>query len=160
MTMINLERCKAISNGNIYNVVSTVEMKNGFVGNLNGLATGFKDVYNFETPATATLETENLLLIFNDETQSDPTKTISDYVIPAGTKARAYFLSEGDMVKMDKDLISGTAVKGEYLVPADGSYLLSASGSPVGKLYLEVISIDEVIGFDHKPAVRAYVKKA
>ena len=154
--MMNLEKCKAIYNGNIENVQHTATMKNGSFVNLGAKLKD--DVYAVGVPATATLGTAEVLLVFNDETQYEEGKTIADYVVPANTPARAYHLAEGDSWLIDNDDFDGTAVVGEYLVPQNGSVVPLASATATeNSLQVVVDEINQVIGYDRKPATRVKV---
>lgn len=159
--MINLEKCQAIYVGNIDNVVHSAQMLNGYHVNLGSLATGFKEVYDVAVPATATLGSAELLLIFNDETMYDSSKTIADFTIEAGTKARAYHLTVGDVVRFKETLLTGTPVVGKFLIPANGSMLLAVADDLTGATRLAYEIIEETtIGADNASAWRARVIKA
>lgn len=154
--MMNLEKCQAIYIGNIDNVQHSATMKNGSFVNLGAKLKD--DVYTAGVPATATLATAEVLLVFNDETMYEEGKTISDYVVPANVPARAYHLTEGDSWLIDNDDFDGTAVVGEFLIPQNASVVPLASATATAKgLQVVVDQIDQVIGFGRKPATRVKV---
>jgi hypothetical protein len=156
MSMINLEKCQAIYNGNISNVVHTAVMQNGFVVGLG--AKSADDVHEVVVPATANLGTEEYLLVFNDETMYEEGKSITDYSIAIGEKARAYHLTVGDKVLFDAAVLDGTPVAGQYLVPQDGSMKLVAAASLIGGTRLAfVVEEEDTIGFNRAEAWRARV---
>jgi hypothetical protein len=160
--MINLDKCQAIYNGNIANVVHTAEMLNGYVVNLGALQTGSREVFEVSVPATATLGTAEALLIFNDETIVTVNDSkISDYKIAIGEKARAYHLTVGDIITFDATLIDGSPVVGQYLVPQNASMKLAAAADLIGgtRLALEVIE-ETTIGFANSAAWSARVISA
>lgn len=158
MSMINLEKCQAIYNGNISNVVHNATLQNGFVVNLGTKSTD--DVHNVVVPATATLTSAEALLIFNDETMYEEGKAITDYSIPAGTKARAYHLSVGDKVKFEASLLTGVPAAGKFLIPANGVMTLAVADDLIGNTRLAfIIEEQDTIGFDRVAAWRARVIK-
>lgn len=160
MSMINLEKCQAIYNGNIANVVHSAVMQNGFIVNLGTLNS--KEVYNVVVPATATLGSAEALLIFNDETiANDYTKTISDYSVAIGEKARAYHLTVGDEVVLPLSVLSGAATVGQYLIPANGVMTLAPAADLTGATRLALVVFEETtIGYANEQAWRARVIKA
>ena len=160
MSMINLDKCQAIYGGNIQNVVHSAQMVNGNIVNIGTLAT--REVFNVAVPATATLGTERALLIFNDETIVTVNDSqISDYVIPAGTEARAYALTVDDIITFDDALIDGTPVVGQFLIPQNGSLKLAAAADLTGGTRLALKVIEETtIGFAKAQAWAAVVVKA
>ena len=158
MSMINLEKCQAIYNGNISNVVHSAVLQNGYVVNLGTKSTD--DVHNVVVPATATLTSAEALLIFNDETSYEVGKAITDYSIAIGTKARAYHLTVGDKVLFQASLLTGTPAVGKYLITANGVMTLAVADDLTGNTRLAlVIEEEDTIGFDRAVAWRARVIK-
>lgn len=158
MSMINLEKCQAIYNGNISNVVHSAVLQNGYVVNLGTKSTD--DVHNVVVPATATLTSAEALLIFNDETQYDVGKAITDYSVAIGEKARAYHLTVGDKILFDATLLTGTPAVGKYLIPANGVMTLAVADDLTGGTRLAlIIEEEDTIGFAGSAAWRARVIK-
>ena len=158
MSMINLEKCQAIYNGNISNVVHNATMQNGFVVNLGTKSTD--DVHNVVVPATATLTSAEALLIFNDETSYEVGKAITDYSITAGVKARAYHLTVGDKVLFEGTLLTGSPAVGKFLIPANGVMTLAVADDLTGNTRLAfIIEEQDTIGFAGATAWRARVIK-
>lgn len=154
--MINLEKCQAIYNGNISNVVHTAVMENGYVVNLGAKSTD--DVHEVSVPATATLGSAEACLIFNDETSYDVGKSISDYSIAIGEKARAYHLTVGDKVLFDAQVLDGVPVAGKFLIPQNASMKLIVADDLTGGTRLAFeIEEEDTIGFDRRAAWRARV---
>jgi hypothetical protein len=104
-------------------------MDNGSFVNLGALISGQTDVYATATPATASLATEEALLVYTPELNYEPGKTLVDFTNVANTPARVYHLTVGDIITITDDGITGTTVVGEYVIPADGSFELAASAS-------------------------------
>lgn len=127
--MVRLDKCQAIYGGNITSVQHAGDMDNGSFVNLGGLVTGQADVYYTATPATAGLATEEGLLVYSPEVNYAPGKTLKDFTNLANIPARAYHLTVGDVITVTDDGINGTTVVGEWVIPADGSFELSASAS-------------------------------
>ena len=159
MSMINLEKSQAHQIGNIDNVVHSATLQNGYVVNLGAKAGD--DWYAVSVPATATLATEEVLFIFNDETMYEEGKAITDYSIPAGTLARAYHPTVGDELLIDATLITGAPAKGKFLIPANGVMTLAVSDT-LGSTRFSAKIVDDVttIGYNDTAAYRALVVKA
>jgi len=158
MSMINLEICQAIYNGNIKNIQHDEEMKNGNVAFLGAKLKD--DVFEVEVPLTANFDSKKMVLIYADETMADERKSIEEFVIDADTPAPAYILTEGDQVLFDNTLITGTAVAGQFLVIQNNSLILKANASVVGKAYFRVVDVNKTIGYESNPATRAIVEFA
>jgi hypothetical protein len=127
--MVRLDKCQAIYGGNITSVQHAGTMDNGSFVNLGALISGQTDVYATATPATASLATEEALLVYTPELNYEPGKTLVDFTNVANTPARVYHLTVGDIITITDDGITGTTVVGEYVIPADGSFELAASAS-------------------------------
>jgi len=154
--MMNLEKCQAIYNGNIENVQHTSAMKNGSFINLGAKIKD--DVYAVGVPATATLGTAEVLVVFSDETSYESGKSISDFTNKANVPARAYHLTEGDSWLIANEDFTGTAAVGKYLIPANGTVVPAASATATGKgLQIVVDQIDQTIGYAKKAATRVKV---
>lgn len=155
--MMNLEKSQAIYAGNIENVQHTATMKNGSFVNLGALLKD--DVTAVSVPATATLGTAEVLLVFQDETSYEEGKTIADFVNPANVPCKAYRLTEGDSWLIAKADVDGTPAVGEYLIPQNGSVIPLASATPTAKVLQVVVKkIDAVIGYDRAEAIRVKVE--
>lgn len=156
--MMNFEKSQAVKIGNIENVQHTADMKNGSFVNLGAKLKD--DVRAVSVPATATLDTAEVLVVFSDETSYEEGKTINDFVNKANVPARAYHLYEGDSWLIDNTDFDGTAVVGEYLIPQNGSVVPLASATPTGNsLQVVVEDIDQTIGYGRRPATRVKVAR-
>lgn len=132
-SQVRLDKCQAVVAGNIESVVHTAELQNGMVINLGALKAGERELRQVATPATATLGSEEVLLVYSAEVMYDERlNKLSDFVIPAGTPARAYHLTVGDIFTITDDGITGTTVVGQYVVPANGSLRLAAAADLSG----------------------------
>jgi hypothetical protein len=155
--MMNLEKCQAIYVGNIENVQHSATMKNGSFVNLGAKIKD--DVYAVAVPATATLGTEEVLVIFDDETQAEAGKTISDFRVPANTPSRAYRMAIGDSFLLENADFTGTAVVGQFLVPVNGTITPAISATPTANtLQFVVDAINLTIGYG-APATRFKVER-
>lgn len=131
-SQVRLDKCQAVYAGNIESVVHTAELQNGMVINLGDLKAGERELREVAVPATATLGSEEVLLVYSPEVMYDERKTLADFTIPAGTPARAYHLTVGDIFTITDDGITGSTVVGQYVVPANGSLRLTAAADLSG----------------------------
>lgn len=127
--IVRLDKCQASMAGNMTSVQHTSTMDNGSFVNLGALIAGQKDVYQMATPATATLGTEEVLLVYSPEVNYEPAKTLKDFTNPANVPARAYHLTVGDVITITDDGFDGTSVVGEFLIPQNNSVKLVASAT-------------------------------
>ncbi len=150
---------RSANEGNIMNVFHTAAMKNGYFVNLGAYE---KDqVYKVAVPATATLATAKVLLVFNDETLYEEGKNITDgSAILANTISRAYYLAEGDSITFDDTLISGTAEAGKYLVPANATMQPTVADDMTGVSTALRIVRETTIGYNKRKAWEVVVEKA
>ncbi len=129
-SVVRLDKCQATVNGNIESVVHTQELQNGMVINLGALKAGHTELREVAVPATATLGTEEVLLVYSAEVMYDERKNkLVDFVIDAGKPARAFHLTVGDIFTITDDGITGATVVGEYVIPANASLRLAASAT-------------------------------
>ena len=157
--MINLEKCQAIYNGNITDVKHSAVMQNGHVVNIGALDADA--VYNVALPATATLGSAEVCLIFNDETMYDAGKNISAYSVAIGERARAYHMTVGDEVLFQASLLTGSPAVGKYLIPANGVMTLAVADDLTGATrFAMIITEATTIGYTKEVAYRARVIKA
>lgn len=153
--MMNLEKGQDILQ--FESVVHSADLKNGAFINLG--AHGTDDVYTVALPATATLATEEVLVVCQDETIYDNVgKNISNFVNLANVNTKAFHLAEGASWLIANADFSGTAVAGQFLIPADGTAVPVVSATPVGDgLAVKIVDIDQTIGYGRQPATRVRV---
>lgn len=156
---MNLEKSQAISIGNIDNVQHSAAMKNGAFVNLGVKAKD--DVYTVSVPATATLDTAEVLLVFSDESQYAEGTNISSFTNLADIPTPAYHLTQGDGWLIDIEDIDDTEAVGvgKFLSPVNGTTVPTVTVAKVGtKNVIEIIEVDQVIGFGRNPAIRVAVR--
>jgi hypothetical protein len=158
MSMINLEKCQAIYNGNISDVKHSAVMQNGYFVNMGALDADA--VYNVGVPATGTLATAEVLVIFNDETMYEERKVISDYSVAIGERARAYHMTVGDEILFQASLLSGSLAVGAYLTTVNASMVPTVAADISGNRFAMIITEATTIGFGKVAAWRARVIKA
>jgi hypothetical protein len=161
MSMINLEKCQAIDHGNISDVVHSAVMQNGYFVNMGALSTTGDAVYNVGVPATGTLATAEVLVVFNDETIYNSVNTnISSYSIAIGERARAYHMTVGDEILFQASILSGTLAVGSYLAPANASMQPTITADISAIRFAMIITEATTIGYTKEVAYRARVIKA
>lgn len=157
--MINVT-LQSVNVGNLVTLKSSAVFKNGYIA---GVGTKLSDeVYTAVAPATASLATAPLVIVFNDETTSLNYENITaGSNLPAGTLLRGYYLTAGDRIIIDNDLLTGSAAVNKFLIPANGSNLLAVADDLTGgtRLALE-IKAETTIGFNKRQAWEAVVVSA
>lgn len=160
--IINLEKVQSVYNGNLESLVHTADLDNGSFVNVGGLHTGERELKDIAIPATATLATEEVVVIASDEVIKDAmgVYTLSDFVNKAGEPMKAYHLVEGDILKINQSAFDGTLAVGSYLIPQNGSTKLVVSASLGSTRFAaKILSLSETIGYEKTPAVRLQVVK-
>ncbi|ALA47838.1 hypothetical protein ABE137_12650 [Brevibacillus laterosporus] len=160
MAVIRLDKIAGV---HLESVVHTAEMKNGYFVQLGALVAGETELYEVKVPAVDADLKKEFVLVSAPEVMVDPRKAgLKHFVIEAGTTARAYHLVKGDVITLTEDLIDGTPVKNQFVVPQAGSMKLEASadgGSVEVSLVLEVVR-ETTLGYDNTKAFQLRVIKA
>ena len=153
--MMNLEK------GQDFLVFESVQhsaaLKNGSFINLG--AHSVDDIYTVALPATATLATAEVLVVYHDETIYDSVgKNISSYVGVANVPVKAFHLREGASWLIANADFSGTAVAGQFLIPANGTAVPVVSATATGTvLAVQIVDINQTIGATREAATRVRV---
>ncbi len=122
MAIVRLDKMQGSYNGNLEHVVHTSNMTNGLFINLGALVTGERELRQVATPATATLASEEVLLVAHPEVMYDERlDQLADFFIKSNTAARAYHLHLGDIFTLTTDLLTGTPAVNKFVIPANGS---------------------------------------
>jgi len=118
-------------------VVHTADLEQGRVGMLGDYADGeFNGTFSTElrklkVVTEADLEIRPILIHNTPEIVKIYNQAGRDqFVVKAGEAARFYYMVEGDIITLSNDAITGTPVKGKYLVPEVGSLKLKVSDTP------------------------------
>jgi hypothetical protein len=104
-------------------------LDDGYVGKLSGLVNGEMDLYNFAKGQA----TDPLVIIAGADVYTDSYGNRVGYkdprkiTYPANRPVRAYRPRVGMRFKINTDAISGTPVKGQYVIPQDNNYQLVAA---------------------------------
>lgn len=155
--MMDILKCQAIYNGNIENIVHSADLKNGSVVAVGAINTDFagNEVFNAVLPATGDLATVEYLIVAQGEYSYENGETdVASFTNVKDIPFMAMHLTEGDTFKLAKTDFSGTAVVGQFLIPADGTGTLAVSatrGTTVTAF--EIKSITEKIGYAKADAV-------
>lgn len=161
-------RLDKITGGHLESIVHSADLTNGLFVQLGALVNGETELYEVAVPQTdADLEKE-FLLHATPEVMADPRQAgLKHFVVKAGDAGRAYHLVKGDVITLTSDLIDGTPVVGEFVVPQTGSLKLETSvdgkGGSTGaidvSLVLEVVR-KTTLGYDADDAYVLRVAKA
>ncbi|WP_405168525.1 hypothetical protein [Paenibacillus sp. FSL H3-0286] len=122
---VRLDKMQATYSGNIESVLLNVDLENGAITTIGGLVDGKREVVHGATPVN--VSAEEVLLVASPEIVYESDKhNILDFVNKAGKPARAYHYAVGDTVTITDNMITGTSVKNQYLIPENGSAKLKA----------------------------------
>ena len=110
MEQVRLDKIQASYNGNLEAVVHSAKLDNGAVINLGALVAGERELKNVAVPATATLGTEEVLLVASPEVDYGPRNAGHDHATEIGLAARAYPLVAGDIFTVTADTLTGSTV--------------------------------------------------
>lgn len=160
-TLIRLDKVQAYEVGNIVNVIHSAELENGRFINLGVESTDVAGAYDVAIPATATLDSEEVLLHASAEVIYDPTKSIDDFALEAGKLGRAFHLTVGDQITVTQDAFETIGAEGTFLIPQDGSTkLVGAADLTDGtKLAIKIVDKSVTLGMGRE-AVTVRVVKA
>ncbi|QWU13394.1 hypothetical protein SAMN04487895_10360 [Paenibacillus sophorae] len=154
---VRLDKMQAIYGGNIESVLLNVDLENGAITTIGGLVDGKREVVQGATPVNVSIE--EILLIASPEIVYEAEKhNILDFVNKAGKPARAYHYTVGDTVTITDDMIDGTSVKNQYLVPENGSAKLKAVADLSGDARFAALVLEKVMLYG-EPATRYKVLK-
>lgn len=140
--VVRLDKVQALKVGNIVSAVYTSDIDNGSVVTINTLDSSNDELFNVGASSTPT--TDDLLLVCSPEVQGvmyTPGKTLKDFYNEANKPFRAVYLTEGDIVTITDNGITGATTVGQYVVPSSGTVTLAAAANLSGstKLAFKVI---------------------
>jgi hypothetical protein len=131
MAIVNLDKLQASYNGNLEHVVFATDVTNGVFHIVGGLAPNQREVRTATAPTD--VATQEILMHASPEVMYDPREAgLKHYVLKAGEAGRSYHFSEGDMVTITADLITGAPVVGKFLIPTNGSLKLTVANDLAG----------------------------
>ncbi|TVX86069.1 hypothetical protein [Paenibacillus agilis] len=162
MAVIRLDK---ITGGHLESIRHTAVLKNGHFVQLGSLVSGETELYTVETAQVAADLKKEFLLHATPEVMADPRQAgLKHFQVEAGEAGRAYHLVKGDVITLTADLIDGTPVVDQFVVPQLNSLKLEASpdglqGTDETSLVLEVVR-KTTLGFDNADAFQLRVIKA
>lgn len=162
--IVRLDKVQASYNGNIESVVHTANVDNGSICNLGDLVIGETELRALATPATATLATEEVILIASPEINYETGKGLKDFTNVANKPMRGYHLTKGDIVTITYAGITCLAndipVKGNHVIQADGSLKLTESAAIGATSFAGRIIDLTTLGYDSTPAAVIQIVKS
>ncbi|MDY8023389.1 hypothetical protein [Paenibacillus polymyxa] len=154
---VRLDKLQATYGGNIESVIGTKDLKNGAITTIGGLVAGQREVVQGATPVDVTVD--EILLVASPEIVYEKEKhNIHDFINKAGERYRAFHYAIGDTVTVTDDMITGTSVKDQYLIPVNGSEKLKAAADLSGGTRFAARVLDKVKLYG-EPATRYKVIK-
>lgn len=123
------------------------DFDNGQVFMAEDLVSGEREQFTVIQPATANISAKSVYLAASVETTYLAGQTITDFFTPNTTAGRGVLLSQGDIVTITNNVISGVTVVGQYVASQNASYQLVASATlPTTKFIGKVIGTDTIYG--------------
>lgn len=154
---VRLDKVQATYNGNIEVVITNVDLKNGSVITIGGLVDGHREAVVGATPTDVTID--EILLVASPEIVYDSRKhNIHDFINVKNEKLRSYHHTIGDIVTVTDDMVEGTSVKNQYLIPVNGSSKLKPAADLSGNTRFAAKVLEKVKLYG-EPATRYKVVK-
>jgi hypothetical protein len=127
---VRLDKVDAVKTGNgLISFKATADTQNGSVFYAEDLATGEREMFTPVQPLTATLAGKSLYFAASPEVVYLAGQTLLDYFTPSGTPGRGIKGTATDIITITDNMITGTTVVGQYVMPANASSLLAISAS-------------------------------
>jgi len=158
--IVNLDKLQSKYDGNIESVVASVDLDNGSIGVISGVVTGERELKTLIAPATATLATDEMLLIAAPEVMYLPGTTLQDFYNVSGAPTRAYHLHPGDIFTVADSNITGTTILNQWVSPANASYKMAISATLPTTRFIGQIIEKGTIGFNKVACTTIQVLKA
>lgn len=141
----------------IWDAVADVDVDNGTLGYLDGVAVEGGVIYNFKA---GTSEGKAVVLAHNPEWTEDTSRMTNQrkdkFFVPAGIPFRAYTLHEGDEFALSAEGFAGAPEIGKY-VSIDANGKLAVADAPVdGAVMVGKIMRKRQIGSTLVTGVRTY----
>ncbi|OME53987.1 hypothetical protein BSK59_15515 [Paenibacillus odorifer] len=162
MAVIRLDK---ITGGHLESIRHTAVLKNGHFVQLGALISDETELYSVEVATDAADLKKEFLLHATPEVMADPRFAgLKHFQVEAGDQGRAYHLVKGDVITLTADLIDGTPVVDQFVVPQLNSLKLEASpdglqGSDETSLVFVVVR-KTTLGYDGDDAYQLRVIKS
>lgn len=125
MAVIRLDK---ITGGHLESIRHTAVLKNGHFIQLGKLISGETELYSVEVATEKEGLKKEYLLHATPEVMADPRFAgLKHFQVEIGDQGRAYHLVQGDVITMTADLIDGSPVVDQFVVPQLNSLKLEAS---------------------------------
>lgn len=127
MAIVRIDKVKAEKVGNIESIKNTVDMVNGTLWVLGGLADTtdpqYRELHNVSACNYTNVADQKSIIVLHADSEVwyDQTKVgLDKYVLPAGQAGRGYILEVGDVITVSSDLIETgvTLAAGNYVGPS------------------------------------------
>jgi len=158
--IVQLEKVQAKYDGNIESVVPSLDLDNGSIGVISGVVTGERELKTLIAPATATLATDEIVLVASPEVNYLPGTTLQDFYNVSGLPARAYHLVAGDIFTVTDANITGTTVLNQWVTVANASYKLTFSATLPTTRFIGQVIEKGTTGFNKVACTTIQVLKA
>lgn len=141
----------------IFDCVCDVDIDNGTIGYMDGLADGYSHIYNFKT---GTKEGAVVVLAHNPEWTEDTSRMTNQrkdkFFIPAGTPFRAFVLKETDEFALSPEGFDGEPAVDKFVSVNEKGKLTVADKAVEGAVMVGKIMRKRQIGSTLVTGVRTY----
>ncbi|MEK4289382.1 hypothetical protein [Paenibacillus sp. FSL P4-0502] len=160
--VVRLDKVQASYNGNLEHLTHSADLDNGSFVHVGSLVTGQREVKTAVIPATPTLKDEVVFVAAPEVLYNTiEGKQLDRFYNVAGKPFRAYHLTTGDIITVSNDMISGSTVLDQYVIPQAGSAKLKASAiDDESTRFVGKVLAKEIFGSTAKPVTVIQVLKA
>lgn len=138
---IRLDKVK--STAHLVNFVFGTDLGNGTVVGLGALRA---DGEAYDAAAITDVATSRIVLHASVPMQYEADALESAYVLKAGKVGRGYVPEQGDIVTITDDMITGTTVVGQLVIPVNTATKLSASATSTTERVVGRVIAKETLG--------------
>lgn len=158
---VRLDKVQGSKTGNLVSIKdATNALQNGMVAMVGALVSGEREVFTAVQPVTAKLTTDAVVLIASPEITYNAGETVINFVNSAGAVCRGYELVKGDIVTITDNVISGTTVLNQYVIPQNASNQLAAAADLTGATKFAAQVIEKTTLYGQAATVIRVVKNA
>lgn len=142
----------------IFDCVCDVDVDNGTLGYMDGLAEGHSHIYNFKA---GTKDGAVVVLAHNPEWTEDTSRMTNQrkdkFFIPAGTPFRAFVIDVQDEFALSPEGFSGEPVEGKYVsIDGNGKLAITGDKAPADTVMVGKIMRKRQIGSTLVTPLRSY----
>ncbi|WP_211749687.1 hypothetical protein [Paenibacillus sp. Marseille-Q4541] len=143
---IRKDKMQSVYAGNITSLLLSADAHNGQVFVVGDPVAGEREVFKGVAPTDVL--TQEIVVLTSPEVLYERKQHITDFVNIANKVARADHYTVADIITVTDDVIEGTSVVGQYLIPANGKTKLVPAANLTGgtRFAAQVIEKTKIYG--------------